>query len=584
MLPHISSAVPGQTIESMVAANWLWNSWSSWEDAAKAVFGSPKTKSGSLIHGGWSEAFAALQVGECSTPLELIERHSYLPLFKHFADSATYQRLSTALSQGEVTKLSALCRSSAIRFGSIRLCPACATQELRRRGYAVARRHHQVSGVEACSQHGVLTLPMTSAAPAVERLAEHGLFVPTPDACTLQQDALAVRQATRASSAQVRYATLIEAAIAGQLPPTPHQFRQQAILARLEERYGAARTPGTTLVELLREAFAERALAEAGLSLAPSGSRCWPALLVDGSAFAHHPIANLMVVSLLFDDVADYIGALRATDTTSPEARLHPTGMQFGSIASALRPSLIKDCLRDLPLGEVAHRNDLDLTTVRSVLRQFPRLARQRQQCCFRRKRKTHRGAALELKRTHPRAARQDLKTLSNTDYAWLAQNDRQWLDEQFPLVRPPRDRSHLYDIQLDSSAAAVASSAPDLLASTGRGGFRRTWSLMLQCFGPETQKQLRTGRLPIAARSLRAHEESKAQHRDRILRDIQAQVAQSHLSAAKQLAKDFLKSQALDDALLDRVLSCLLSNARSAGSSNEPLRFNESQTATSLP
>ena len=59
MLPHISSAVPGQTIESMVAANWLWNSWSSWEDAAKAVFGSYKTKSGSLIHGGWSEAFEA---------------------------------------------------------------------------------------------------------------------------------------------------------------------------------------------------------------------------------------------------------------------------------------------------------------------------------------------------------------------------------------------------------------------------------------------------------------------------------------------------------------------------------------------
>lgn len=584
MLPHISSAVPGQTIDSMVAANWLWNSWSSWEDAARAVFGSSKTKSGSLIHGGWSEAFEALQGEDCSSPLELIERHSYLPLFRPFADKATYQRLSTALAQGEVTRLSALCRSSATRVGSIRLCPACAAEDLRRLGYAVARRHHQVSCVEACPKHGVLTIHLTSAAPAVERLAEHGLFVPKPDACRSQHDALAAEQATHASSAQVRYATLIEAALAGQLPPSPHQVRQQTILARSAERYGAARMPGTTLVKLLREAFAEPTLAEAGLSLASSGGKCWPALLVDGSAFSHHPIANLLVVSVLFDDVPDYLDALNAIDIASPVARLPSSGMQFGSIASVLQPALIKDCLRGLPLAEVAHRHSLDLTTVRSVLRQFPRLARQRQQSFFRRKMKTHRAAALELKRTHPRAARQDLKNLSNADYAWLAQNDRQWLDEQFPMVRPPRDRSHLYDIHLDSSAAAFASSVPELLASTGRGGVRRTWSMMLQCFGPETQKQLRTGRLPIAVRSLRAHQESRAQHRERVLLDIQAQIAQSHLSAAKQLAKDLLKSQAPDEALLERVLSCLLPDAGSSGSSTEPLRFSEGQTATFLP
>lgn len=584
MLPHVSSPVPGQTIESMVAANWLWNSWTSWEVAAHVVFGSSKTKACSLIHGGWSEAFEALQDVGYGSALELIERHSYLPLFRPFADKATYQRLSTALTQGEVTKLSALCRSSAARVGSIRFCPACAAEDLRRLGYAVARRHHQVSCVEACPKHGVLTIPLTSSAPAVEHLAEHGLFVPKPDACRSQHNAFAVEQATHASSAQVRYATLIEAALAGQLPPSPHQVRQQAILTRLEERYGAARIPGTTLTKLLREAFADSALAEAGLSLASSGGRCWPALLVDGSALSHHPIAHLLVVSLLFDDVPDYLDALEAIDVAPPQARLTPSGMQFGSIASVLQPALIKDCLRDLSLAEVAHRNSLDLTTVRSVLRQFPRLTRQRQQSCFRRKRKTHRAMALELKRTHPRAARQDLKNLSNADYAWLAKNDRQWLDEQFPMVRPPRDRSHLYDIHLDSSAAAFASSLPELLASTDRGGMRRTWSLMLQCFGPETQKQLRTGRLPIAVRSLRAHEESKAQHRERILRDIRTQVAQSELRVAKQLAKDLLKSQAQDETLIERVLTSLLPDSGSSGSATEPLRISEGQTALFLP
>lgn len=81
-------------------------------------------------------------------------------------------------------------------------------------------------------------------------------------------------------------------------------------------------------------------------------------------------------------------------------------------LATVLDTPLLKDCLRDIPLGQVAHKHQIDLATLRSVLRQFPRLAKQRQRSCFRRKQTVHRSSALELKRNHPRAARQDLKTL----------------------------------------------------------------------------------------------------------------------------------------------------------------------------
>ena len=99
MRPHISSAVPGQTIESLVAANWLWNSWSSWEDAAKAVFGSSKTKSGSLIHGGWSEAFDALLQPNGAYPSLALARK---PLAR---DKLFYSRIALGVKAGPLKAL-----------------------------------------------------------------------------------------------------------------------------------------------------------------------------------------------------------------------------------------------------------------------------------------------------------------------------------------------------------------------------------------------------------------------------------------------------------------------------------------------
>lgn len=562
MLSDIRVPVPGQTIESLVAAHWLRNPWPTWDGAARVVFGSAKTKSGSLIHGGWQEAFQSLGGAGCRTATELIERHSYLPLFRPFADAATYEKLLSALARGKVTKLSALCRSHAVRLGPPRLCPMCAAGDIAARGFAIARRQHQVAAIQACHLHGVLTLPITGMNAGSETLAQHGLFIPPLEAGRPQLEAWANELSQPASAAQIRYAVLTEAALGGSLAPRSLKARQTAIAARLSERHGANRTPGTTLVGLLRTSFDEFALADAGLSLARPRDRFWPALVADGTAFANHPIANLLATSVLFDDPADFSKALQAADAASPGPRPATTRMQFGSIAAVLDTPLVKDCMRDIPLVQIAHKHQIDLATLRSVLRQFPRLAKQRQRSCFRRKQALHRASALDLRRNHPRAARQDLKTLANADYVWLAQHDRAWLDAQFPFLQPRRNQSHLYDIQLDTSTASIAASVPSRLASDGHSGARRTWSLMLQCFDEETQKRLRTGKLPIAAASLRAQEESQAQYRERLLGGIEESMAASDFAAAKRYAKDLIHSHPRDPVLLERVLSSLLPEA----------------------
>ena len=204
----------------------------------------------------------------------------------------------------------------------------------------------------------------------------------------------------------------------------------------------------------------------------------------------------------------------------------------------------------------------MDLATAKSALRQFPRLAHHRKRASFRRRRSFHRAAALTLKQSHDRAARQDLKNLANADYSWLSHHDREWLDINFPLKRPVREDASLYDVNLDISTAASAVAVVDQLRCEGREHFRRTWTLLVGCFGEEVQRQLRTGRLPIAATSLRELEESKSQHRDRCLRSIREQVEAGCYSEAKLWASQLLLTHPGDRAVISRVLSCLIPKA----------------------
>ena len=106
MLTDVRLPVPDQTIESLVAATWLRNPWPTWEEAAAIVFGSAKTKSRRLVHGGWREAYAALDGAGYSTPDELVAAHSYLPLFQPFMEVAIYERLRSAPVEGKVARLS----------------------------------------------------------------------------------------------------------------------------------------------------------------------------------------------------------------------------------------------------------------------------------------------------------------------------------------------------------------------------------------------------------------------------------------------------------------------------------------------
>lgn len=562
MLTDVRLPVPDQTIESLVAATWLRNPCPTWEEAAAIVFGSAKTKSRRLVHGGWREAFTAFDGAGYSSPDELVAAHSYLPLFQPFMEVATYERLRSALVEGQVAKLSALSRSRVLAGGPVRFCPPCSAREIAKSGYAVAHRSNQISGVVACSEHGVGLITFTAHDRFTINLSEKGLHIPAPALLSPHPQCTPSCHDSDPKPAELRYARFVVAALSGELAPASLAVRQVAFSDRLDERFQARRTPGSTLSRLIRGGHSASAINEAALEVPLTGTTVWPALVVDGSAFAHHPVANLLVISVLFDDVDDYNQAIAKAASTDQYPAQEPVGLRLGALRDGFNSALIKDYLRDISLAEVALRHDMDLATAKSVLRQFPRLAHHRKRASFRRRRSCHRTAALSMKQSHPRAARQDLKNLANSDYAWLSHHDREWLDSNFPLRRPPRERASLYDVNLDISTAASASTVVEQLAREGREHFRRTWSLLVDCFGKEIQRQLRTGRLPIAATSLREREESKSQHRDRCLLRIREHVEAGCLREARLWASELLLTNPGDRTVVNRVLSCLLPNA----------------------
>jgi len=269
-----------------------------------------------------------------------------------------------------------------------------------------------------------------------------------------------------------------------------------------------------------------------------------------------------LVISVLFDDVEDYNHAIAKAASTNQHSAQDTDCLRLGALRDGLNSALIKDYLRDISLAEVSLRHNIDLATAKSVLRQFPRLAHHRKRASFRRRRSYHRAAALTLKHSHPRAARQDLKNLANADYAWLSHHDREWLDGNFPLKRPLQKRASLYDVSLDISTAASAATVGEQLAREGRQHLRRNWSLLVDCFCKEIQRQLRTGRLPIAATSLREQEESKSQYRDRCLLRIREHVEAGCLREARLWASELLLTNPGDRTVMNRVLSCLLPDA----------------------
>jgi hypothetical protein len=407
MLSDVRLPVRDQTIESLVAVMWLFNGFPTWEAAASAVLGHTKSKNvRGLLHSGWREAFVTLNGAGNSTPNELLAAHSYLPLYQPFTKVAVYEQLRTTLLDGDLARLLALARTRVLAGGPVRYCPLCAAKEVLQSGYAVAHRSNQISGVMTCSEHGVGLISFAATGRFAIKFGEKGLHIPSASALASHPQSALSCDVRSPKPAELRYAKFVEAALSGELAHASLGARQVAFSDRLDERFQARGAPGSTLSRLIREGHSAAALREAALDVPPGRAAYWPALVTDGDSYAHHPVANLLVISVLFDDVDDYNRAITKAAGTHRALKDESAGLHVGVPNPKVNSCFIKDCIRGLSLKEVALRHDMNSATVKALLLKFPRLAHQREQAGLRRR--LRRGASALKQSPTPRATEKE--------------------------------------------------------------------------------------------------------------------------------------------------------------------------------
>lgn len=365
-----------QTVESIAANAWMRNPWPNWKDASLALFGSKREKKlQHLIHSGWTQLHQSCAGLGYQSPDRLIDRHSFLTLFRPFLQPRVYSHFRRFLGAGEAGRFCAIARLRLVSKAAYAYCPNCATEEVKQRGYAYAHRTLQVVCVLVCPVHGTPTVRYQAPADTEDLLLKRGILVPSPEgALPSICEAMPVFTEPQREYA-LRFSRFVRAALSGELSQSSEHVRQSLFNTRLRERHSSANTPAASLTSLLSSRLPTGVLESADLGFNAKTTATWPVLLLNGPAFADHPIANLIAIAALFDDVDDFNrSVLRSGEHASMEVPLRPK-IRLGFSGVDLSTSLAKDLLRGLSNAEVAERHGCRPHLIAQLTSVWPNLA-----------------------------------------------------------------------------------------------------------------------------------------------------------------------------------------------------------------
>lgn len=423
-IPH-----PDQTIESLVAAIWMRNPMPSWDATVGRVFGNISTKINHVVHNGWGNAFKVLQTLGYQTQNELINAHSYFPLYRPFVTDTIYQSLAGESPRWRTGHLPPIIPTRIVHTEEYQYCPSCVKIETATRGYAYAHRSHQVLGVNVCAIHGDKLNAYKNKGVWSEELDVKGIIVP--------QITIALDERHKNDEVGVAdhlYSTFVYDTISGLIANSSLSLRQTVYLKRLSERFDASKTPATTLTRLIKERYSKNTLATVGLSLDSESCANWPALLLSGPIYANHPLANFIVMAVLYDDSNDFNREINRTKVPMQEANPKIERIKLEHVYFGFKLSLIKDYLRDITLHEVARRHHIDAGRAHGLLHLYPKLARHRRELIRKRFTRAHRRVALKFKISNNEYNQRNLYKDAPSTYKFLRIHDREWLNDNFPF------------------------------------------------------------------------------------------------------------------------------------------------------
>lgn len=385
------------------------------------------------LHAGFGH-FTRQFIGAVDASSEcLAEAHSMLSLFKPFISQERYERALKLVTGGRANGIYELvgARASGVFRQTPACCLGCVEHDLRNRRPPHYRRTHQVTACQVCPEHGApLTTHCTSCGAHLRYTK-----LPTLDCLVcgarLQQGRLDIVLAPD-QALMVTLAQVLHAGLNGSMAAVHESVRLRVLrerTQRLLKRKSA--TIGDNLAAHLTSAYG-RSLLEL-LQLRPDVAPTfgWPALFLYGRFLSADPIANCLLIALLFDSINDYNDEVSEAKASLPEIKKNPKPL-IG--CHRITEKVLRDVLGPDRLIDVANRHGISKSQLSKWVAGYPGLSERRKLSAGRIQLRRNKRTILEHLARNPGQSRTQVARTIKSEITHVIRNDRNWLDRHLPV------------------------------------------------------------------------------------------------------------------------------------------------------
>lgn len=401
------------------------------------LFGRASIRPEQLVHAGFGHFAASYMPNDGKRRDDLPLAHSMLGLLSPFLSSGRLQqviRKANGNCVSAIYELNSIQKSKVFR-GSPAVCLDCVDSDLRKLPFAYHRRLHQVTSVTVCPDHGT---PLIVCCDSCRKTFSYeDLPSLHCQSCGEPLRAEAPGQPSISNpEVAVKFAKAIQACLNGMIPYVDAATRVSALRHRVGLVVGnRSGVVGDNLAMSLCNAYGRPYLESVNLRTDRMPTFGWPALLISGMSLIAHPIANCLLIALLFESIDDYRKALDAAVDSSCDTTI-PT---MGPIAaSRISLKVLKDILRLYGIREVASRNNIPYHILKKWVIAYPGLSERQKK-----------SKDLLLKLRNIRLSEEyyanlreepwnDDNTADQFERGKLPCNDRNWDDEAFQVQIDP--------------------------------------------------------------------------------------------------------------------------------------------------
>lgn len=537
---HLPQPQPDQTMESLAALTAIGNGLYG-TGAAVRMFGLKTQKNmGSPFHNGTGTLFRELADAGFGSCQDLLDRHGRVRLFQPFMQVALYEQACQKLIQDNFRGITALLGITGISPFSKewRYCKCCMSTQIETLGYAFPRCSDQVQAKMMCSVHAT---PLVTLESVPEQVKLMWGLVASPHVPNFR-DGWKFGQSTyvEVNEAEKALGPWVDAAFSGVLHHARAEVRVQLILSKLAAQLALPQRqkalPGK-LENLVRNNYSSAYLEHVGLPLAYSGTAHWPAMLAGASAFVDHPIANLLVMALLFKSPSEFNRL--ATESTDHNPRKHqPRIHHRGTPKITWGFGLLKDVLRSHSLEDVAAKHGLRINTLKDRLQEYPEIRRRRKQYLANQNQLRIRKSLTEALNLDPSLRRSQFRKSHSCSYKWLIKYDCKW----FMDVLPPTDRSAKHYREKLNRAQQTDQSQRIIMVLTGvattvkecKVPTRVTKKRLIEALGYFDAQNLSSGFHPAAQQEIDELVEDWSRFATRVLGQLDKLIEKNDIPASK--------------------------------------------------